>query len=326
MKIVAFVAIALISSFLLLYIFQIWSQSYVEIFRLEREFFSSPLDPNEKKIFVIGSSEIGMMNATYVNEHLGKSAYVVYNLSIPSDTPTQRLRSIDKIISLRPEFVIYGVGHRDFAEKSTLIKSKENTPNQILPTPDDLLQYDLLSQKINNFLNLDSPKFVTVQVLNKITSFFNGQDTLSEKSKFLTIDNTPFMTYTLQERIIKNTLDLQRGFEQHPPNLGHIDLPAANEEAIAITHIVDMLTNNHIKVVVIAIPHAQVFHNSLEQHNKLSYALILDEISKHNTTIYDLDTKYQDMNIWYDYHHVSINPQVTILNDDIITIIRNELN
>ena len=322
MKIVLFVAIAFILSFSSLCVFQTWSESYVDIFRLEKEFFSTSVDPNEKKILVIGSSEIGMINATYVNEHLNKPGFVVYNLAIPSDTPTQRLRLVDKTLALHPTLVVYGVGYRDFANKSTLIKSEETLRDKILPSLGDLLKHNSLLHKINEATNLDSPKFVTVQVLNKLTIFTKQTP---QNPLFLRMNYTPFDTYTIQEQFVKNDIDLQKTFAEHPPDLGYIDSPTSNEEVLALEQIIEVLAKNHIKVIIVATPHAKIFHQNLDEHNKLVYDQILAQISKRNVTVYDLNTKYQDLNVWYDYHHVSINPKIVIFNNDIVTIIQNML-
>ena len=161
-KIVFYVFIAFLISFFILYFFQFWSKSHIEIFKLENNFFSSNFDTHDKKIFIIGSSEVGMLNATYINVNLSTPGYTVHNLAIPSDTPSQRLNSIEQIILLKPQLVVYGVGYRDFSDKNTLIKSENSPENKLLPDPSMVLQNYRIIDMINGIVHIDSPKFVTV--------------------------------------------------------------------------------------------------------------------------------------------------------------------
>lgn len=320
-KTILCVLIAFFISFSVLYISQSWSKSYVEIFRLEEEFFSSKFDPNEKKIFIIGSSEIGMLNATYINKHISETGYTVYNLAVPSDTPSQRLRSIEKVITLKPELVIYGVGYRDFSNKNTLIKPENMLESKLLPSPNGLLHNNKIINAFNEILHIDSPKFVTVQILNSLTNSITKQTTLYD----IRMDKTPFYFHAKEVEYIKNSTEIRLDFEKRPPNLGYLDSPDENDEVHALDQIVDDLQKNNIPVVVFTTPHARIFLENLNQQNKNAYDDILKHLSEQNIKIYRLDDKYQDLDIWYDYYHVSINEHATIFDDDIIKMINNYL-
>ena len=71
---------------------------------------------DKKKIFIIGSSSVYAINATYINEQLAlnEKNYQVYNLADMSDTPRKRVGSIQNIISNEPQIIVYGLGMMDF--------------------------------------------------------------------------------------------------------------------------------------------------------------------------------------------------------------------
>ena len=100
----------------------------------ENEYYSIFNNTN-KSIFLIGSSQIGRLNQTYIQEGINtdKNNYIVFNLADNSDTPKKRLNSISHIVKIKPDLVIYGIGHIDFAD--FIMKSDLSKPETILPDP-----------------------------------------------------------------------------------------------------------------------------------------------------------------------------------------------
>ena len=325
-QIILGVFIALIIAFSSLYIFQSWSHSYVDIFRIEEQFFTKQFDPHEKKIFLLGSSEMGMLNATYINENVAKvrPEYIVYNLAVASDTPSQRLQLIDKIISLKPQIVIYGIGYRDFANMNSLIKTGIDKPPSPLPDPYQLFHLSSIGIALNDLLNLQSPKFVTEEVLNTLLNSFG--DSNAQSSELVSMNYTPLYSHFKEVEFISNTSELESKYEKNPPNLGFFDSLDSNDEMIALEKIIDKLHKNNIKVIIFTNPHAKIFFENLSTHNKEVYDTILKQISeKYNVKIYSLDDKYQNLNIWYDYYHVAINQKSLIFSNDIAKLILEEI-
>ena len=82
--------------------------------RLQNDFYSQKFSDNKKKIFLLGASNVDRLNSTHISEILinNNRAYDVYNLSTPSDRPLERLWSIEKMISLKPELIVYGLSIR----------------------------------------------------------------------------------------------------------------------------------------------------------------------------------------------------------------------
>ena len=87
---------------------------------IPRDFYSNHVS-DEKQIFILGSSQVVAINATRVDNYLSINGYDydVYNLAQISDTPKQRLETLDMIISSKPEIIVYGVGPRDFQSSPT---------------------------------------------------------------------------------------------------------------------------------------------------------------------------------------------------------------
>ena len=98
-------------------IFSVSMDQYIQIYDPDwYGLFGYDKVKDEKKIFIIGSSSVYAINATYINEQLAlnEKNYQVYNLADMSDTPRKRLASIQNIISNEPEIVVYGIGMLEF--------------------------------------------------------------------------------------------------------------------------------------------------------------------------------------------------------------------
>ena len=92
-------------------------------------FYSQDLGNNKKKIFLIGSSYVGTLNTTLINEKIFfiDKNYEVYNLAITSDHPEKRIHQIEQIISMKPNMIFYGVSFFDF--QSTIEKNTHFLPD-----------------------------------------------------------------------------------------------------------------------------------------------------------------------------------------------------
>ena len=176
---------------------------------------------------------------------------------------------------------------------------------------------------INGIVHIDSPKFVTVQFLNYLMESFNKQQSTNIYS--IHMNNTPFYLHAKEVEYIKNSTELQADFIKRPPNLGYLDPFDKNDETRAMEEIIQKFKNNNIKIVIFTTPHSRVFLENLNQQNKNAYDSIIEHLREQNIKIYEFDDKYQDLNIWYDYYHVSINKQALIFDDDIIKIIKEQL-
>lgn len=71
-------------------------------------------------IFLIGSSEIGALDVTFLNQDVQNSGndYEIFNLAKTGDSPSKRINEIDSIISSNPSMVVYAIGYRDLSSYS----------------------------------------------------------------------------------------------------------------------------------------------------------------------------------------------------------------
>ena len=65
----------------------------------QKEFYSKNFDSDEKRIYILGSSQAVAINPTYIDDYLSKANhnYEVFNLATISDSPTQRLENLFKL-------------------------------------------------------------------------------------------------------------------------------------------------------------------------------------------------------------------------------------
>jgi len=79
----------------------------------KKNFFSSNF-PEQQTIFLLGSSHMGIINVTRVNDMMVDDNITVYNLAEPGNSPSVRIKQLEQIISAKPEIVFYGLSYRDF--------------------------------------------------------------------------------------------------------------------------------------------------------------------------------------------------------------------
>lgn len=299
--------------------FQNWARSNVDIFKLQDEFYSNAYDQSDKFILILGSSEVANMNMTYVQNTISQHNpdYQIYNLGTAADVPTTRLQTIDKIIALHPKMVIYGIGIRDFMEKSDIQLHLDKPEN---PLPE-------INQIPNPFnidgtqLNLESPKFLSLKVIDNFLFTVLG---ISNDDNIIK-DRTPFYLHGKDVYEIKNSSFIESDFHKRPA-LRYVDPPDSNVELFALQQIIKKLQDNDIKIVFFTTPKARIYFDSLGEEQKQTFDSILDELEKNRISIYRLDDKYADMNIWFDYRHVAIDKQGLIYSKDVSEIIKKELS
>lgn len=281
----------------------------------QNEFYSQNFDPNEKRVFIMGSSQVVPLNATYIKEYISVNNhdYEIYNLATISDLPMYRLETLDMIISTKPEIVAYGISDRDFTF------SQPSRPSSFLPDPHQFFVklLDIVKNSIGYDVSvLESPQRVTLLF---IIDFVNKFD--KEKSEVIPYENTPFMRIPKSATIIKNDVGFRRtGFDNIIP-------PEKNVNVIALKEIIKKLQENNIKVIVFIIPQNKFYSDPMPDVYKKSFNSILDDLHTiPNLKIYDLYYKYKDLNIWGDLTHVAINRNATIYSEDVARMILEEIN
>ena len=308
LKISITVSSAIIISFLLLIIFLVIFPDPTSI--LEKKFYSQKFD-SKNKIFIIGSSHTGNLNATFINEQIkGSGDYIVYNLSYNTDIPSKRLRTINEIINLKPQIIFYGVSYNEF--KSIIY-------DEVKTTPDPLYIQNILLKNIG--FDFSNPQFTTLQVLRELQKYVG----VYEKKDYLLQPYTPFFEYHANQLIIKNNLDIENEFLKTKNEI-IVNPPQVNRELTILKKMISEFQKHKIKVIIFTTPYHKVFLNSLSDNQKETFEAILSDLQNDsNVTIYRLDQKYADLSIWYDVEHVSYNENSMIYSEDLANLVVSEI-
>src|SRR5690349_172709 len=113
-------SIALIVSFTMLFAYLTYGAANPVDVSNEKFSFAGA-DSSEKRIFLLGSSYVERLNATYIKQYIsdnGLQQFQVYNLAKNgAGNPSQQIEFLDDIIAAHPTVVVYGLGFRELAFK-----------------------------------------------------------------------------------------------------------------------------------------------------------------------------------------------------------------
>ncbi|MDC1136804.1 hypothetical protein OAS76_03370 [Nitrosopumilus sp.] len=312
LKISLSVLIAFLISFSLLIIFVIMnpleSEDGVFIFGTPDEddqlkFYSQDFEPDEKKIFIFGSSMVWSLNPDLIEDNLKKNQldYKVYNLGIGGSKPENIEPVIDMIISAQPDVVAYGVADRDFITDQWIGKEKEK-PTQILPEPSNY--FGELFEFIKNILNLDTTFLDAPQ--SNVIHVLRGP----LKSDLMGI---------VSDEEIKKGKEVEIYLE---------DLPSVheNQNVKSLNNIITKLQENNIHVIIFVPPVHKYHIEHLSENQQNYFNNVLNTISYTSKIyIYSLYDYYRSLNVWYDFIHVTTNTGFTDYSDDFSNILIKEL-
>jgi hypothetical protein len=280
----------------------------------EKEFFSQQFNLDVKQIFILGSSQVVSINSTHIKNSLLENnyEYEVFNLAKISDVPSDRLKTLDMIISAKPEIVIYGISDRDFVEHDDYDKM-----NTVLPSPH--YYFSLGYTMFKNSLDFDISLFETPQrvTLSYIIDFLSSTE---NKSAAFEQENTPFMKVTESITFVDDDIGFMRTGYQKIPH------PNENINYIALKEIIQKLQNNDISVVLFITPQSEFYLNFMPESQIDSFNLILNKLYEmQNLKVFNLYDKYADLDIWADLSHIAINKDTIIYTDDIFEMILKEI-
>lgn len=272
-------------------------------------FFLKEFDPNEKKVFLFGSSHVVFINMTHIIERVSNvnPEYVVYNLAHVNDTPIFRYQMLPEILSLKPDIVFYGISYQSFNTK-----------------PAETNQFLTLSQLLGDKINV-IPKNPKRETLHMIRDFLNDTEMFSVPAKDITPPNAPFGAFQKDRMIILNDNELKR--EAQTSNYEILITPISeNVEIKYFKEILSDLYENDIPVVIFKAPLHRYYHDIVPETEKIALDSLLDDISKEfNIKIYDFSEKYSDMPIWSDTSHIAYNDKSLIYSNDIAKMILTEI-
>lgn len=311
-------------TFILIYFYVDSFSNYLYKTRIDLENkFYSELDHDKKKIFLLGSSQVGRLNEVYIQEYLHNNNrdYDVYNLAYGAETPRNRLLYLDPMISAKPALVVIGVGYRDFIEDS--IPSDSTLFDINLPNPQADFKYGIrsLGNSLNyDFENFRSPQLVFRYLVRDTFDFNKTPDWVGNFTK-----TKPFYPFESQKTIILNDTQLQKMGESF--NFKQNSLPSYdnNQDAYALSQLIETLKKNDIKTIIFSTPHVKSYTDNARSNFGDTFDNILERFSQDGVPVYLLRDKYVDLPIWSDAHHIAINPKSLIYSTDIAEIILNEI-
>lgn len=284
--------------------------------------FYSNFDSNQKSIFILGSSHVGRFNHMYIEEQInnGKEDYVIFNLSINGDFPENRLKSIEKIVLLKPDLILYGVSHWEFANE--ILKSDASKPKSFLPDPAIHLKQSIQTfEEILglNFIGWNSAKSLTI---NLIKNTIGIDDTKGIEN--LPVENLPFNSLRKSHTIILDELSLKRSLESKTSQIDKIYFE--HENTSSLRKIINIFQQNEIPVILFSSPVSDVYLNTITNDDQRNFEKILADISKiDDVSILLLHDKFRYEQIWNDPNHLAYNTKSNFVYHDLIDMIKDTL-
>lgn len=284
--------------------------------RGEHEFFLKEFDPEEKKIFILGSSHIGTLNTTLVNDVVNKhdSRYTVYHLGYNGDKPEIREELLPQIISLEPDIIFYGISYRDFGFFAKSTEAKVLDIRELWEKSIDELYED----------GLINPQLMTRKSIRNLLI-----DTgISEATSYdIVPKNTVFSRLSgLQTKIVSGD-ELQRQVLTAPNSPLDLTLEYEdNEQVLAFKRIIDKFQKNNVKVVIFITPLPAPYLENLTDSTKSIFDKIVEDVSnEYLLDVYDFKDKYADMKVWHNLDHIAYNEKSMGFSQDLAKIIIFEI-
>ena len=304
------VLIAFSLTFFSLFVFS--NSIFSDPFTISRDnsFFVQTFDPEEKKIFLFGSSHVAIVNTTHIIQLVSNNdnEYTVYNLAYDNDNPQIREETLQQVISLKPEIIFYGISFQDF-------QSKPKKENQI----PSLIQ--VIGEKVDLFPT--NPKRNT---LHMIRNLLNDTNVFSSPIKDISPENSPFVTFQNERTIIVDDNELKRKILTSSFEIS-ISPVSENVQVDHLHRIIMELQKNNIRVIIFKTPLHQYYLDSIKESEKIAFDSIIDNISKEfNIKVYDFSKKYIGESIWHDPSHIAYNDKSIVYSEDIAKMIISEIS
>ena len=288
----------------------------------QEQFYLQDFSPDVKKIFILGTSHVMPLNSTFIQEKISseKNDFLVYNLSIGSSEPKDRIKTLELILAAEPEIIVYGIAERDFRTHIKLDNDKANIPS-ILPDPQIFFNSILWQIAYQELTLFENPKFVTLTTIYELIlndSDTNGENKI-EKEKNPVFINMPFYKISKEDREIRTYEYLQNEMQKkRVGSFEEINLPYQNPDFISLKEMIKTFEDNGIKVIIFTTPHHEIYREKTPDKVNERFELILDEIeNEFPVKIYSLSDKYSEFEVWSDVTHIAVDPSAIIYSEDI---------
>ena len=269
----------------------------------QSEFYLQNFDPREKKIFIYGSSMVWSIHGNIIEENLQKNEldYEVYNIGIGGTKPENTEKVLDMIISAQPAVVAYGIADRDFITGEWFPEEEKST--EILPEPSRV--FGELFSFLEHTFNFDT-EFLSRPMGNTLEVLRGPLD-------------APLLPI-IADDAIKRGQEVETYLEDLPP-------VAENENVIVLKNIITKLRENDIHVIIFVPPVHKYHIEHLSDNQQKYFSNVLETISNDSEIhIYSLYDYYREMDVWYDFIHVTSSPNFLNYSNDISDIFLKELS
>jgi hypothetical protein len=288
---------------------------------LKMKFFLD-FENDRKSIILIGSSHVARFNHTYIQEQINnqEKEYTIFNLSINADYPKNRLNSIMNITSLNPDLVLYGISHWEFADE--ILKSELSKPKSIFPDPAIYLKKTI--QNFEEIFNLDFigwnyAKSLTINLIKNTIGMDDVDGTID-----LPVENLPFNELRKSHIVVLDNLSLKRSLESKTSQIEKIY--SNHENVLALKQMINIFQQNNIPVLLFSSPVSDIYLNTISDDDQKIFEDILKEISKNEKVeVIFLHDKFRYDSIWNDPNHMAYNSKSNIVYDEIVSLIKNNL-
>jgi hypothetical protein len=275
--------------------------------------FYNNLNKEQNLVFIIGSSHIVSLNATIISNNISNDLkkYDVYNLGKIGDSPVMRLQTIEKILESKPKIILYGISFRDF--QIPIHEEDVSLPKLVFST---------LINNISIKLFPYNPQLLSLFSLKTVFQFNQSPDFDLNLSN-ITDEYTPFYNYN-SSPTIKEFDEIKNQGSSVPQWIKQTE---KHRNVAALKNIIEKSKQENIKLVLFTTPLHQTYLDYLTNSQKEQfYKLLSDFDTQYDVKIYDLTYSYIDNNIWQDASHISYHNDVTIFNQDISNLLKNEMN
>ncbi len=281
----------------------------------EHSFFLQ--ENKNKKILILGSSHVGILNTTLIDELVSvkNPEYNVFNLGYSNDKPKIRTEILQQMISLEPDFVFYGISYRDFGY--------HQYEDQFVPKKSMMIEQiqEMQGHPIN-------PKLTTLKAIKTIFEYedSNELDKTIQDSTVIIHANAPFFPIQSYYTDLASKSELQRDGNAFIASQIYIE-PENNEQVENFKVIIKEFQKNDINVVFFTIPHHKLYLDAITPEAKLAFEQILEGTSdEFNVKIYDFQKDYIDFPYWYDLEHIAYVPDAMSYSKEIAEMINSEID
>jgi hypothetical protein len=265
-------------------------------------------DDDSVRVILLGSSFIRAVNSDDIKNYLYNEGVTskVHHLGVDMDLPSQRIHSINDIISLDPDVVVYGLGYRIGINDGT----HEQRYGCVVVKQSDVKYSKALSSK--EAINENHS-----DILVQNDNFENHA--LNEEQEILAKYTAESMTYEpLSDIKIINSRE-ESGIDTCSELL--------TKELANLKEILRILKDGHdIDVVLFVTPHPKAYLDRIEDFVEDYDLFLLQSIAyEYGVDVYNISHKYEEEDIFRDFVHVARNSKSKIYSDDISKMILNSL-